>query len=168
MRGHPTEAPSSASVPDGLRGPALQGAAAAAACAVVAGGIVLAGWDRVPIGEPAWAPPAWVGSAVWVGLFTALGIARGRLSRAEAARPSVGATGRLDVLMANILLYPLYTLGFSQPLLGLCGNLLTIGLCLWAAAGAWPRSRAAAVLIALPVPWVEFATLLVLAELGWL
>lgn len=157
-------------------GAPVQAGLAVLSCGLVVGLISAAGWDRPRPGEPPAAPPAWVGSAVWLGLFAAMGLARWLLTRemgegwlrdGRRGPQAYAARWRLDMLMANCLLYPLYTLGFSAPLLGLAGNLSTIGLSAWAGLAAWRAARLAGILVMLPVPWVIFATLLVLRQLGW-
>lgn len=145
-------------------------------CGLVVGLIFAAGWDRPRPDEPAGAPPAWVGSAVWIGLFAAMGLARWLLTRemgkgwlrdGRRGPQAFAARLRLDLLMANCLLYPFYTLGFSVPALGLAGNLATILLAIWAGVAAWRADRLAGLLVMLPVPWVTYATLLVVRQLGW-
>ena len=157
-------------------GAPVQAGLAVLGCGLVVGLIFAAGWDRPRPGEPPGAPPAWVGSVVWLGLFAAMGLARWLLTREMGAGwlrdrrrgpQAFAARWRLDVLMANCLLYPFYTLGFSTPLLGLAGNLGTMCLAIWAGAAAWRATGWAAILVMLPVPWVIFATLLVLRQLGW-
>ena len=62
----------------------------------------------------------------------------------------------------NCLLYPLQTLGLSVPVLGLGGNLVTLGLALWAGLAAWRAVTLVGVLALLPLPWVGLATWLIL------
>ena len=68
--------------------------------------------------------------------------------------------------MVNCLRYPLHTLGLSVPALGLAGDLVTLGLALWAGLAAWRAVTLAGVLALLPLPWVGLATWLILRQPG--
>jgi tryptophan-rich sensory protein len=56
------------------------------------------------------------------------------------------------------MLYPLYTAGLSNPVVGLAGNIVTalatVALVCW----LWPLNRQAALLVLPVAPWLAFAS----------
>lgn len=140
---------------------------AVAACGLLYLVIIVLGWDL----DLATDLPPGLPSGVWLILFGMMGIARFLLNREAAegwlcdhrrAPAAWKARWQVDLLMANCLLYAAYTLGLSSDAIGLFGNGITITLAALATASAWPASRSAALLIAPVVPWVGYATTLIL------
>jgi tryptophan-rich sensory protein len=97
-------------------------------------------------------------SGVWTFLAMGLACARWLLLRAD---PHRRAPARAIVAIGlAILAYPFFTLGFDSALVGIVGN-VTIGAALAVGARrAVAQSGLAATLLALPIPWLAYATYL--------
>jgi tryptophan-rich sensory protein len=93
---------------------------------------------------------------VWIALFAANAAAivilrsYGRVARLPAAAATV--------LLINCALYPVYTLGFSAPLIGLAGNGLTAVLAAFAAGTSIKLAPGAAALLVPVIVWVSLAS----------
>jgi hypothetical protein len=108
--------------------------------------------------------PGAVVALVWTGLIGGLGAARWLAGRA-------GETGRaqqgpITALAVACLLYPFYTVGLSSLAIGLAANVLIAIACARLADRLFPVTRGAAFLVALPIPWLVFASALIGRE--WL
>jgi hypothetical protein len=138
-------------------------AAGALATGLVCAVIAMLGWmDPAPADIEA-LPGAVVGG-VWAVLIAGLGAARWLAGRA-------GPDGRdlqgfITVLAAACLLYPFYTGGLSSLTGGLAANAVIAVGCAFLADRLMPLSRGAAVLVALPVPWLIVASVIIGQE--WL
>lgn len=101
-------------------------------------------------------PPGLLVGIAWTLWFAGFGVAHwllsGEGSRFARARTHVEGLGVL------CLLYPLYTMGLSNRVIGLAGNavtaLVTAVLVWW----LWPLNRRAALLVSPVVPWLLFAS----------
>lgn len=102
--------------------------------------------------------PGWVGSAVWTFLFISLAIAFWIIRR----HPDLA---RSIVLFAGLCLaYPFYTFGFQSLALGLIGNLATFAAAAALILKLRSTSRVAAAFVAPVLPWLLFATWIILIE----
>jgi hypothetical protein len=108
--------------------------------------------------------PGAVVALVWTGLIGGLGAARWLAGRAgEAGRAQRGPIAGLAVAC---LLYPFYTAGLSSLAIGLAANVVIAVACARIADRLFPVTRGAAILVALPIPWLVFASGLIGRE--WL
>jgi tryptophan-rich sensory protein len=101
--------------------------------------------------------PGWIIGIVWTALFVGLGVTRGvvAVDRSVAAARAGRAVVMLIIACAA---YPFYTIGLQSEIIGLFGNLATIGLSVWVAA-RMARVRRVGVIAPLAViAWVAFAT----------
>ena len=91
-------------------------------------GLIFAlGWNdstTLPL-KPSWAPPGWLVGTLWVVLFVFMGLAHGRLYAAKSA-----ASTWVMALLLSCLVYPLYTVGLQNGIVGWWGNLFTLILAL--------------------------------------
>lgn len=140
--------------------------AAFVGAALLMNGLIFAlGWggDEARI-EPVFAPPGWVIGIVWTGLFAGMGAARAQLL--AKSNPKAREEGRIVVYLAVFCAaYPAYTVGLSNLAVGLAGNVLTMIAAGLTTIRLWPHSRCAAMLVFAIVPWVVFATALVVRVL---
>lgn len=128
------------------------------------------GWNRTTdyAPTPPWAPPDWVPGLVWCGvLFPAMSTARWLMNarsgtKTEAARTSV------TWLLVSCVLWPLYSLAIGSVIGGLIGNVWVALLAILAVRRLWPLSKRAASCVFLVIPWITFASALILYELGWI
>ena len=114
------------------------------------------GWDKQSAdgsGQMQGIPPGWAVGAIWMALFTGMGVARWLLLE-RAPRWLAEGTSLLAFLC---LLYPLYTSGLRNDHVGLIGNLLTAAVAIPLAAAIWRRSRVAAGCIAAICAWLLYA-----------
>lgn len=101
---------------------------------------------------------------VWIGLIGALGAARWLAGRSgERAREQQGP---ITALALACLLYPFYTAGLSSLAVGLAANVVIAVACARIADRLFPSARIASLLVALPIPWLIFASALIGRE--WL
>lgn len=140
---------------------------AVALCLVINAVIFGSGWDASDTDAQIWfAPPGYVVGTVWVILFGLIGAARYLLNASgEAAK---GTKNWLVILLLFCLAYPIYTIGFNSEILGFAGNLATIALTIFVFTKTFRFSKTAASLLVPIIVWVSFATLIVMAELGWI
>lgn len=110
------------------------------------------------------APPGWVLALVWTTLFIFMGAARWLAVKSENER-TVYHSRLIFSLVALCALYPFYTLGLQNNVMGLIGNIIIILLAGWTAWQIAETSRLAAGLIAMIVIWVLFASGIVVREL---
>ncbi|CAN5407942.1 tryptophan-rich sensory protein [soil metagenome] len=125
------------------------------------------GFDTTENDVAVWfAPPGYVVGAMWVLLFALIGLSRYLLNASGdfAAGTKVWTVG----LLLFCLAYPIYTIGFQSEIIGLIGNIATIGLTIYVMSRTLKFSRAATFLLAPIVVWVSFASLIILAELRWI
>ena len=136
-------------------------------CLAINAVIFGSGWDASETAAQIWfAPPGYVVGTVWVILFALIGAARYLLNDSgEAARST---KNWLVVLLLFCLAYPIYTIGFNSELIGFFGNLATIALTIFVLTRTLKFSKFAAFLLVPIIFWVSFATLIVIAELGWI
>jgi tryptophan-rich sensory protein len=101
-------------------------------------------------------PPGWLVGTAWTLWFALFGVAHWLLGGEglQFARARLG----VELLAILCLLYPLYTMGLSNQVIGLVGNtftaLVTAGLVWW----LWPLNRPAALLVLPVIPWLAFAS----------
>jgi translocator protein len=134
-------------------------------------GLIFAlGWDTSTASAsaktPAFAPPGWVVGLVWTAiLFPLMATARWQLN-AYSEPSASGARATITALLICCLIWPFYSLALGSLVGGLIGNLITIGIALYAIWRVTPLSRSTALLIAPVVLWVVFATAIILSEMG--
>jgi translocator protein len=140
---------------------------AVALCLAINAVIFGSGWDASDTDAQIWfAPPGYVVGTVWVILFGLIGAARYLLNASgETARST---KNWLVILLLFCLAYPIYTIGFNSELIGFLGNLATIALTVFVLTRTLKFSKLAAFLLVPIILWVSFATLIVMAELGWI
>jgi tryptophan-rich sensory protein len=139
--------------------------AGAVGLAVALNGLVFAlGWDKA-------APPAatdlpgWVVGTVWLFLFAGMGAARSLV--ATGCDESGGSTAILvSALILLCAAYPFYALLSGSRVIGLIGNVVTVGATLYVVWRLWPVSRSAAMLVFPIVPWIIFASWTILRALN--
>lgn len=100
---------------------------------------------------------------VWVILFGLMGAARWCLNRFGAAARN--AKWWIVGLLFFCFIYPFYTLGLSNEIIGLIGNIATIGLTVFVISRVWKFSKQSAFLLAPIILWLTFASFIILAEL---
>ena len=101
-------------------------------------------------------PPGYVIGGVWTLLFIAMAWAYWRVASDEGNK--AGDHYHILAFAGFCLAYPLFTLGFSQPLMVILGNVICI---VWSGAlfGYFiTRQRQAALLLLLPAIWVIYVT----------
>jgi hypothetical protein len=109
------------------------------------------GWDRASA-SVAGVPPGPVVGAIWMLLFTGMGVARWLLVRANR-----GGAEWVSLLAFVCLLFPLYTAGLRNMVVGLVGTLLSAALAIAVTRSAWSRSRQAAVCVSAVCAWLLYA-----------
>jgi tryptophan-rich sensory protein len=114
------------------------------------------GWNRTSAALPG-LPPGWVVGALWMLLFAGMGVARWLLVRDGMDRGVRAAAAAVLLLGFLCLIYPLYTLGFSNDRAGLVGNLITLLVAVPVLLLALRRSRAAAGCISAVCLWLSYA-----------
>ncbi|WP_017586875.1 TspO/MBR family protein [Nocardiopsis ganjiahuensis] len=141
--------------------PAAAGFAAAVLATALVGGVAAAGSGGVyaRLDLPAWAPPAWLFSPVWIALYVCVAVAGWLVWRAA----EEGVAAFLAVYALQLLLNAAWTpLFFGAALYGAA----LVDIVLLAAAVAVTlllalrHSRAAALLLAPYLAWVVFAAAL--------
>jgi tryptophan-rich sensory protein len=131
--------------------------------------ILLFGRDDLPSAEGRrWsqAVPGWLIGTVWLIFFLWIAVESSKL-RILGGAAAERAALRLRILLLSSAAYPFYTLGLRSAVIGICGNMLTIGL---AAAAFAPLRRvrpSACLLPAAIIGWLLFASLLILDEARW-
>jgi hypothetical protein len=134
-----------------------------AATVGVSVGIAALGWMSAGPTDVEALPGAVV-ALVWTGLIGGLGAARWLAGRSgEAARQQ---RGPITALALACLLYPFYTAGLSSLAIGFAANAAIALACARIADRLFPSARSAALLVALPIPWLVFASGLIGRE--WL
>jgi hypothetical protein len=114
------------------------------------------GWDRQSAGDKGQMvglPPGWAVGAIWMVLFTGMGIARWLLVKRAPRWLAEGPS----VLAFLCLLYPLYTSGLQDDHVGLVGNVVTAAVAVPLAVMVWRRSRAASGCLAAVCVWLLYA-----------
>jgi hypothetical protein len=101
--------------------------------------------------------PGWLIGLIWVILFAGLGVVRG-VMEANGSPDAHRASKALLVLLFACAAYPFYTLGLRDDLIGLVGNVATLGLSVWAAVRVRSISRAGAVVPLTLAGWLLFAS----------
>lgn len=141
---------------------AAVGFTAAVLATALVGGAAAAGSGDVyaRLELPAWAPPAWLFSPVWIALYVLIAVAGWLVWRAAGPQ---GAAAFLGVYVLQLLLNAVWTpLFFGAELYGFA--LVDIVLLAVAVAAtlllAWRHSRVAALLFAPYLAWVAFAAAL--------
>jgi tryptophan-rich sensory protein len=115
------------------------------------------GWDRqsgASNGHTAGIPPGWVVGAIWMVLFTGMGVARWRLIKSGAGLRLVECPSLLGLLC---LLYPLYTAGLQNDSVGLVGNIVTAAVALPLTLLVWRWSRVATGCLVAVCVWLIYA-----------
>jgi hypothetical protein len=142
--------------------------------AVAVNGLIFwLGWQTPMRLRPWFAPPDYVIGGVWVVLLSMLAVARWWLN-ASSDLELIQLKHGIGALIVSSLIYPFYTMALGSAAAGLLGNALAIGLGVWCVARARNLVARAPVfalpvvaLVAPVVPWVGLATLILLAQLGW-
>jgi tryptophan-rich sensory protein len=112
------------------------------------------------------AVPGWFIGTVWLVFFLWIAVESSKL-RSLGGQTAQNAVLRLRVLLYGAAAYPFYTLGLRSAVIGLVGNMLTIGLAA-AAFDQLRRARATACLLpAAVIGWLIFASVLILDETRW-
>ena len=102
------------------------------------------------------APPRAGFGIAWSILFAMMGVARARLDPPR--------RGNVDTLFALCATYPLYTLGMRSRRLAYLGNAVVAAQAARAALDASRRDTTSALLIGAVVPWVAYATAILLTD----
>jgi hypothetical protein len=137
--------------------------AGAAATVGVSAAIAALGWMS-PGPSDIEALPGAIVALVWTGLIGGLGAARWLAGRSgDVARQQKGP---ITLLALACLLYPFYTAGLSSLAIGFAANVAIAVACARIADRLVPSARSAALLVALPIPWLVFASVLIGRE--WL
>jgi tryptophan-rich sensory protein len=126
------------------------------------------GWDKTTddLPDPPWAPRGYTVAVVWTFvLFPLMATARWLLNDSSKA---VSARNSVTVLLISCIIWPLYTVAIGSVIGGLIGNILTIFLATISIQKAWRISKISALCVTPVVPWVSFATMIILYELGWI
>jgi len=112
------------------------------------------------------AVPGWFIGIIWLVFFLWIAIETAKL-RSVAGQAAEKAALRIRFLLLGAAAYPFYTLGLRSAIIGLFGNMLTIGL----AAAAFDQFRrvrfAACLLPAAVIGWLTFASILIMDETRW-
>ncbi len=119
------------------------------------------GWNKPiePVAKSLLAPPTYLIGIVWTILFVLMATARWQLNFDEIA---ADARTWVTVLIISCIVYPLYTLAFNNAISGLLGNLETIALAAFVIFRVWSISEFAALLILPIIPWVLYASLIII------
>jgi tryptophan-rich sensory protein len=104
-----------------------------------------------------WTPPGWFIGAVWVGLYTALGVALWMLNRVPATLRTPGKVAVL-VLLGVLVTWTFYAFSETTRWPGLIGNIAILLIALFVVWRLWPMSRNAALLVAPVAVWITIAT----------
>jgi len=121
--------------------------------------IFLLDWDEG--GTSFLHPPGALIGAVWIVWFVFMGVARWKLKQTK--QPQASRISKLILwFMLSCLAYPFYTLGFSNQAMGLLGNAVTIVFAATIVMKAWPISKPAAWFLFPVIPWVVYATAIIL------
>jgi translocator protein len=122
------------------------------------------GWNKPiePIAKSLLAPPTYLIGIIWTILFVLMATARWQLNF-----DVIAADARIwvTVLMISCMVYPLYTLAFNNAISGLLGNLETIVLTAVVVFRVWSISEFAALLILPIIPWVSYASLVIIKRI---
>ena len=102
-------------------------------------------------------PPGWVVGTIWLVLFAAIGTARWLLVGAARTTGEQRRAEWVSVLAFLCLMYPVYTVGFSNLFAGLVGNVVTWLVAVPVAVYAWRRVRAAGAWLVPLVAWLSYA-----------
>jgi tryptophan-rich sensory protein len=122
----------------------------------VALGITIGGGASGPRDAP-WTPPGWFIGAVWVCLYTLLGISLWALNRvSEPPRSSLKVA--VFVLLAVLVTWTFYAFAESTRLPGLLGNIAIFVVVAYVVWTLWPHSRPAALMVAPVAVWITIAT----------
>jgi benzodiazapine receptor len=154
---------------DDRNGLSLNVGLAVGAALVLNGVIFVLGWNKMTdyAPQPWFQPPGWVVAVVWLLLFALMGRARWLLNSYTIVGV-VRARRMVTLLVLSCLLWPFYSLAIGSVLGGLVGTVVTLVLAVVALALVRTRSREAALLLIPVVVWLSYATLIILATLGWL
>ena len=111
--------------------------------------------------KPSFTPPGWIIGAVWIGLFTLMGISLFLVWREETS----GADRKiaLGVFAAQLIVNVLWSwafFGLESPLAGIAVIVVLWLLILQNIIRFWPISRNAALLLVPYILWVSFAAFL--------
>lgn len=152
----------------GVPGRVLNIALAIGVCLVINAFVFGTGFNSAPA-EPVnqlwYAPPGYFVGIVWIFLYAGMGAARHLL--VEAGEESRGTRRLIVGLLLFCAIYPFYTRGFSDIVACFVGNLLTIGLTIFAIARSVRFSRFAAILLVPTIVWVTFATFVIVRQQNW-
>jgi tryptophan-rich sensory protein len=107
--------------------------------------------------------PGWIIGAVWTALFGSLGVARG-VMEADGSETARRAARAVMILLIACATYPFYTMGLHNEIIGLSGNIITIGIAIWTAIRIHCVQRYAVIAPLSVFGWVAFATLALIDE----
>lgn len=104
-----------------------------------------------------WTPPGWFIGAVWVCLYTLLGVALWLLSRVPAP-PRTSLKVHVLVLLVVLVTWTFYAFSATSRLPGLIGNIAIFFVVVFVVWRLWPHSRSAALAVAPVGVWITIAT----------
>ncbi|WP_394750681.1 tryptophan-rich sensory protein [Spongiimicrobium salis] len=114
---------------------------------------------------PSFTPPGWVVGLVWTIWFTFLAISRWIIGKSENYKLNSNLV-LIDILIISCLCYPFYSLAIGSVIGGFIGNVFAIFLSSYVFFRVLKKSKTAAWLIFPIIPWVTFATIITLFEVG--
>jgi benzodiazapine receptor len=116
-----------------------------------------------------WTPPGWFIGAVWVCLYTLLGVSLWLLNRVPSP-PRTSLKTLVFVLLAVLVTWTFYAFSATSRLPGLLGNIAIFVVVVFVVWRLWPHSKSAALTLAPVAVWITIATATILdaARLyGW-
>jgi benzodiazapine receptor len=116
-----------------------------------------------------WTPPGWFIGAVWVCLYTLLGISLWLLNRVPSP-PRTTLKTLVFVLLAVLVTWTFYAFSATSRLPGLLGNVAIFVVAVFVVWRLWPHSESAALAVVPVAVWITIATATILdaARLyGW-
>ena len=116
-----------------------------------------------------WTPPGWFIGAVWVCLYTLLGLALWTLNRVPQVSPGSEKLG-VFVLLAVLVTWTFYAFSPTSRWPGLLGNLAILVISVFVVWRLWPHSRPAALMVVPTAIWILIATATILdgaRRYGW-
>lgn len=112
------------------------------------------------------AVPGWFIGIVWLVFFLWIAYESSKL-RIRGGQAEERAALRLRMLLLGAAAYPFYTLGLRCAVIGLFGNILTIGLAAVALNQLRRIRMSAGLLPTAVIGWLIFASFLILDEASW-
>jgi len=110
--------------------------------------------------------PGWFIGIVWLVFFLWIAIESSNLWTIG-GQVAEKAALRLRILLIGAAAYPFYTLGLRSAVIGVVGNIFTIGLAIATCVQLRHVRLAACLLPAAIIGWLVFATFLIMDEMRW-